>query len=48
MLGIMAAVKSHRIRVELYHPNAAMREILHNTHLDSLLHVRHETTASPT
>jgi anti-sigma B factor antagonist len=40
ILGILAAVQSHGIDVELYHPSAEIREILSMTHLDRYLHVR--------
>jgi anti-anti-sigma factor len=40
ILGILAAIRQHGTRVELYHPSADMREILDTTHLDRLLHVR--------
>jgi anti-anti-sigma factor len=42
VLGILAAVRSHGIDVELYHPSPEIREILAITHLDDLLHVRHD------
>lgn len=42
VLGILAAVRSHGIDVELYHPSPEIREILAVTHLDDLLHVRHD------
>jgi anti-anti-sigma factor len=42
VLGILAAVKSHGVRVELYHPSGEIRNVLSSTHLDELLHIRHE------
>lgn len=40
ILGILAAIRSSGVHVELYHPTAGMRDILETTHLDKLLHVR--------
>lgn len=42
VLGILAAVKRHGVQVELYHPSAEIRDVLSTTHLDDLLHVRHD------
>jgi len=42
VIGILAAVKKHGVDVELYHPSADIREILRTTHLDDLLHIRHD------
>lgn len=47
ILGILAAVKSRGVRVELYHPSAEIREVLSMTRLDELLHVRHESAEMP-
>lgn len=48
VIGILAAVKKHGIRVELYHPSPVIREILSTTHLDDLLHIRHDVARSST
>ena len=42
VIGILAAVKRHGVDVELYHPSPEIRGILRTTHLDELLHVRHD------
>jgi anti-anti-sigma factor len=42
ILGILAAIRQHGVAVELYHPSPDMRGVLSMTHLDDLLHVRHE------
>ena len=47
VLGILAAVKSHGVEVELYHPTAEIRGVLSTTHLDDLLHIRHDAAAPP-
>lgn len=47
ILGILAAVKSRGVRVELYHPSAEIRDVLSTTHLDELLHIRHEWAEMP-
>lgn len=48
VIGILAAVKKYAIDVELYHPSPVIREILRKTHLDDLLHVRHDTVRHDT
>jgi anti-sigma B factor antagonist len=45
ILGILAAIKRQGVEVELYHPSAEIRNILSVTHLDEMLHVRHEEPA---
>ena len=40
VLGILIALHKQGIRVELYHPTLTMREVLENTHLDTILHIR--------
>ena len=47
VLGILAAVKSHGVQVELYHPSTEIRGVLSTTHLDQLLHIRHLESAKP-
>lgn len=47
ILGILAAVKSRGVQVELYHPSAEIRDVLSTTHLDELLHVRHDGAPTP-
>lgn len=47
VLGILAAVKSHGVQVELYHPSGEIRNVLSTTHLDELLHIRHEAVDAP-
>ena len=47
VIGILAAIKTHGIDVELYHPSPTIREILKTAHLDSLLHVRNEWCSIP-
>jgi anti-anti-sigma factor len=42
ILGILAAIRQRGVSVELYHPSPDMRGVLSMTHLDELLHVRHE------
>ncbi len=42
ILGILAAIQREGIQVELYHPTHDMRGVLETTHLDRLLHIRHE------
>ena len=42
VLGILAAVRRRGIAVELYHPSAVIREILQTTHMNDILHVRHD------
>lgn len=42
VLGILAAVRRHGTTVELYHPSPVIREILETTHMNQILHVRHE------
>ncbi|MEW4529654.1 MAG: STAS domain-containing protein [Maioricimonas sp. JB045] len=42
ILGVLAAVKRHGIDVELYHPTAELRDVLATTHLEDLLHIRHD------
>jgi anti-anti-sigma factor len=42
ILGILAAIRRKGVDVELYHPSPGMRGVLSVTHLDDLLHVRHE------
>lgn len=46
VLGILAAVKRHGVQVELYHPSAEIRAVLSMTHLDDLLHIRHDGTGT--
>ena len=46
VLGILAAVKSHGITVELYHPSPVIRDVLHTTRMNEILHVRHEGAGS--
>lgn len=43
ILGILAAIHQHGVRVDLYHPSRDIRGVLSVTHLDQLLHVRHES-----
>lgn len=42
VLGILAAVRKQGIGVELYHPSPVIREILMTTHMDEILHIRHD------
>lgn len=42
VLGVLVTIQKNGIRVELYHPSAAMKEVLAVTNLDDLLHVRDE------
>lgn len=47
ILGILAAIRQRGVSVELYHPSPDMRGVLSMTHLDELLHVRHEPPFNP-
>ena len=42
ILGVLAAIQESGVTVDLYHPTAAIREVLETTHLDSRLHVRQD------
>lgn len=46
ILGILAAIRRTGVDVELYHPTPGMRGVLSVTHLDDLLHVRHDSDDS--
>lgn len=48
ILGILAAIRQRGVSVELYHPSPDMRGVLSMTHLDELLHIRHELKSQPT
>ncbi len=41
ILGVLAAIKSRGVDVQLYHPSPEVNHVLRVTHLDELLPVRH-------
>lgn len=45
ILGILAAIKSRGVDVQLYHPSPEIRGVLSVTHLDEMLPVRHAQSA---
>lgn len=42
ILGVLAAVKRQGVEVEVYHPSEDVRNVMRVTHLDQVMHVRHE------
>jgi anti-anti-sigma regulatory factor len=46
VIGVLAAVRRRGTGVELYHPSPVIREILETTHMNQILHIRHDVAQS--
>ena len=40
VLGVLVGIHKQGVRVEVYHPTLTMQEVLDNTRLNTILHVR--------